>query len=123
MLTEEKVNRLEASLAKLLDDAGATYAFLADMGGNLICSAGRSDFDGTSLAVLSAANFAATREMASLIGEKDFSLLFHRGENENIHFTRINPDVLLIVLFKPYLSLGLLRLKVENVKKEIASVF
>ncbi|MDK2921999.1 MAG: hypothetical protein PWR24_1556, partial [Desulfonauticus sp.] len=80
---------------------------------------GKAKVDATSLAVLSAANFAATREIAKLIGEKEFSLLFHRGENENIHFTHITSDVLLIVLFKPYVSLGLLRLKTDAIKKEI----
>lgn len=122
VLKEEQVNRLTNILDKLIKEGGATYVLLTDMAGNLICKAGESTLDATSLAVLSAANFAATREIARLIGENEFSLLFHRGQKENVHFTRIGPEVLLIVLFKPYVSLGLLRLKVESVKKDIQKV-
>ena len=119
ILKEELIEDLVKLLERLVKEGGATYALLADMAGNLICEAGNVSLDATSLAVLSAANFAATKEIARLIGEKEFSLLFHRGQVENIHFTRISPEILLIVLFKPYVSLGLLRLKVDSVKKEI----
>ncbi len=119
ILKENKVNELENLLDKLIEEGGASYAFLTDMAGNLICKNGESPVDATTLAVLAAANFAATKEIARLIGEDEFSLLFHRGQKENIHFTKISPDILLIVLFKPYVSLGLLRLKVDSVKKDI----
>jgi len=122
VLKEEQVENLEKILNKIIDEGGATYALLTDTGGNLLCKVGENSIDGTSLAVLSAANYAATKEIASLIGEKEFSLLFHRGQTENIHFTRVAPDILLIVLFKPYLSLGLLRLKVNSVKNEIKDI-
>ena len=119
ILKEELIEDLVKLLERLVKEGGATYVLLADMAGNLICEAGNVSLDATSLAVLSAANFAATKEIARLIGEREFSLLFHRGHVENIHFTRITPEILLIVLFKPYVSLGLLRLKVDSVKKEI----
>ncbi|MDL1969764.1 MAG: roadblock/LC7 domain-containing protein [Candidatus Desulfofervidaceae bacterium] len=119
VLEEEKVNKLTDILNELIKEGGATYVLLTDMAGNLICKAGESSLDATSLAVLSAANFAATKEIARLIGENEFSLLFHRGQVENVHFTRIGSEVLLIVLFKPYVSLGLLRIKVDSVKKDI----
>ena len=119
ILKEELIEDLVKLLERLVKEGGATYALLADMAGNLICEAGNVSLDATSLAVLSAANFAATKEIARLIGEKEFSLLFHRGQVENIHFTHITPEVLLIVLFKRCVSVGLLRLKVESVKKDI----
>jgi len=119
VLEEDRLNKLEDLLSKLIKEGGASYTLLTDMAGNLICKNGEGPVDATSLAVLTAANFAATKEIARLIGEKEFSLLFHRGQKENIHFTRISPEILLIVLFKPYVSLGLLRLKVESIKKEI----
>ncbi len=122
VLSEEIADKLDDSLHKLIEESGATYAMLTDMGGNLLSKAGDEDFDGAALAVLTAANFAATKEIASLIGEKDFSLLFHRGENENVHFTKITPEIILIVLFKPYLSLGLLRLKVDGIKDELNEI-
>ena len=37
------------------------------------------------LASLTAGNVAATDGLARLIGEKEFSILFHEGERDNIH--------------------------------------
>ncbi|HDD43857.1 MAG TPA: roadblock/LC7 domain-containing protein [Candidatus Desulfofervidus auxilii] len=122
ILEEEKVDKLTLLLNKLINEGGASYVLLTDMAGNLICKSGEGSIDATSLAVLSAANFAATKEIARLIGEDEFSLLFHRGQKENIHFTRIDPEILMIVLFKPYVSLGLLRIKIEGIKKEIQKI-
>ena len=122
ILKEELIEDLVKLLERLVKEGGATYALLADMAGNLICEAGNISLDTTSLAVLSATNFAATREIARLMGEEEFSLLFHRGQVENIHFTHITPEVLLIVLFKRSVSAGLLRLKVESVKKDIQNL-
>jgi predicted regulator of Ras-like GTPase activity (Roadblock/LC7/MglB family) len=122
IINEESADKVEEVLRRFIDESGATYALLTDMGGNLLFKIGEENFDGDTLAVLSAANYAATKEIATLINEDNFSLLFHRGNNENIHFAKITPDILMIVLFKPYLSLGLLRLKIENIQKEITSL-
>ena len=57
-------------------------------------------------------------EMAKIIGEDDFSLLFHKGEKESIHFSRVSEDLLLLNIFGKDVSLGFLRLKVaEAVRK------
>jgi len=122
VLEEDKVDELVDILDKLIKVGGASDVLLTDMGGNLICKIGENPLDANTLAVLTAANFAATKEIARLIGEDEFSLLFHRGQKENIHFARISSEILLIVLFKPYVSLGLLRIKVEGIKKEIQRV-
>ncbi|HBD10282.1 MAG TPA: dynein regulation protein LC7, partial [Syntrophobacteraceae bacterium] len=52
----------------------------------------------------------ATERIAKLIGEKDFTLLFHKGSRFNIHFGRINQDFILVTLFNNEVSLGLVRL-------------
>ncbi len=122
IIDEEYAERIEEVLREFLAESGATYVLLTDMGGNLLFKMGEENFDSDTLAVLSAANYAATNEIANLINEDAFSLLFHRGNNENIHFAKLTSDILMIVLFKPYLSLGLLRLKIENVQNEITSL-
>ena len=122
ILYEKSVEKIEAVLQTFIDESGATYVLLADMGGNMLFKAGEGNFDGATLAALSAANYAATMEIATLIKEDNFSLLFHRGNNENIHFARITQDILMIVLFKPYLSLGLLRLKIESTQEEVSDL-
>lgn len=119
VIREDMVTKVEKLLQNFIDESGATYALITDMGGNPLFTAGEEDFDVDTLAALSAANYATTKEIASLIKEDNFSLLFHRGNNENVHFAKITPDVLMIVLFKPFLSLGLLRLKITSLQKQI----
>ena len=120
VISESVVTKVELSLQNFVDESGATFALVTDMGGNPLFSAGEQNFDVDTLAALSAANYATTNEIASLINEDNFSLLFHRGTKENVHFATITKDVLMIVLFKPFLSLGLLRLKIDNLQKEIS---
>jgi len=70
------------------------------------------------LAALAAGNFGAVSTMAQMIGEKDFSLLFHKGEHECIHFSKVESDFLLVTIFDQKISLGFLRLKVaESITK------
>ncbi len=122
VISEEVVTNVELLLQSFIDESGATYALITDMGGNPLFTAGEEDFDVDTLAALSAANYATTNEIANLINEDNFSLLFHRGNNENVHFAKITPDVLMIVLFKPFLSLGLLRLKINSLQKQITTL-
>lgn len=124
IINKESAHRVEQILQRFVEESGATYVLLTDMGGGMLFESGEdvASYNGDALAVLSAANYAATNEIAKLIDEESFSLLFHRGNNENIHFTKVSPDVLMIVLFKPFLSLGLLRLKIGKIQDEIASL-
>jgi len=108
-----------AGIVRVLDEhllrSGADCVLLVDQSGNLIVNRGDpSNLDVVSLAALSAANFGATAEIAKLIGEEDFTLLFHKGKKENIHFCRVGKNYLLIILFNKDVSLGLIRLKVSK---------
>ncbi len=72
----------------------------------------------TSLAALAAGNFGAVSAMAQMSGAEDFSLLFHKGERESIHFSKVLNDFLLIIIFGHDICLCLLRLKVtESIEK------
>jgi len=57
------------------------------------------------------------------VGESEFSLLFHKGEKSSIHFSKANEDTLLITMFNKDISLGLVRLKVSEVLKQINQIF
>jgi len=60
--------------------------------------------------------------MANIVGEDDFSLLFHKGRDVNLHFTNILDDYLLIDIFDNSFSLGFLRLIVADATKKIESI-
>ena len=61
--------------------------------------------------------------MAKLIGEKEFSILFHEGEKDNIHISIVAQRVILVVIFDERSSLGLVRLRVKKASQELNDVF
>ena len=96
-------------------DASAKVVFLVDKDGTLLASAGDAvGFDTTSLASLAAGNIAATGGLANLIGEKEFSILFHEGERDNMHLSVVAERLILVVVFDRRSSVGLVRLRVRQ---------
>lgn len=124
ILYEEEFKQVDAELQKLHFQANSKVVFLVDKNGQLIASAGETQgIDTTSLASLTAGNIAATGGMAKLIGEKEFSILFHEGERDNIHISVIGQRVILVVVFDQRSSLGLVRLRVKKASEVLAKIF
>lgn len=123
ILTKELLTNIEKVINKMIFQSGADCVLLIDRAGNIIATAGDPpSLDIMALAALSAANFGATSEIAKLIGENDFSLLFHKGDNENIHFSKVSESFILITLFGSGVSLGLIRLKVQDLCDRILEI-
>ncbi|MEO0136506.1 MAG: roadblock/LC7 domain-containing protein [candidate division WOR-3 bacterium] len=121
---EEDFWAITESLNRLLQGTNARAILLIDKAGQLITSAGdTSTMDVSSFATLSAADFAATSQLASLIGEKEFSTLFHQGEKENLYVCLVANRVILAVLFDQRTTLGLVRVKVKNTAQELEKIF
>jgi predicted regulator of Ras-like GTPase activity (Roadblock/LC7/MglB family) len=115
VLHEKEYNAFQSVLKKLLADSYAKVVFLVDKNGSLLSSMGETaDFDTTSLASLAAGNIAATGGLASLIGEKEFSILFHEGERDNMHISVVDNRLILVVIFDRRSSVGLVRLRARR---------
>ncbi|PLY04946.1 MAG: dynein regulation protein LC7 [Desulfuromonas sp.] len=124
VMYEEEYQQIVVLLEKLLQESNSKVIFLVDKNGQLIAASGETaNLDTTSLASLTAGNIAATGGLAKLIGEKEFSILFHEGEKDNIHISIVGGRVILVVIFDERSSLGLVRLRVKKTSMELASVF
>jgi predicted regulator of Ras-like GTPase activity (Roadblock/LC7/MglB family) len=124
IMYEEEFSRLDEELQKLYVQTNAMVIFLVDKNGQLIASAGETqNIDTTSLASLTAGNIAATGGIARLLGEKEFSILFHEGEKDNIHISLIGQRVILVVIFDKRSSLGLVRLRVKKASEALVEIF
>jgi predicted regulator of Ras-like GTPase activity (Roadblock/LC7/MglB family) len=124
VMYDEEFQRISAVIEKLLRESNAKVIFLVDKNGQLIAGCGETEnLDTTSLASLTAGNIAATGGLAKLIGEKEFSILFHEGEKDNIHISIIAQRVILVVIFDHRSSLGLVRLRVKKASDELAGIF
>jgi predicted regulator of Ras-like GTPase activity (Roadblock/LC7/MglB family) len=120
----EQLDKIYDTMKSSLIEIGVETVLLLDTAGNVITSVddGSERHDVYSLAALAAANFSAMRSMAKIAGEEEFSLLFHRGQKENIYLSAVSDDFLLFVIFNNEMPLGLLRLKVAKVIGELLGV-
>lgn len=124
VMREAEYHRITGVCDRLTRDANAKVVFLVDKNGQLIAASGATgNIDTVSLASLTAGNIAATGGLAKLIGEKEFSILFHEGERDNLHISIVGQRVILVVLFDARSSLGLVRLRVKKASEELARIF
>ncbi|PYQ31478.1 MAG: dynein regulation protein LC7 [Acidobacteria bacterium] len=124
VMYEEEYQQIKDTLQRLQVDSNARVVFLVDKNGQQIAAHGdMRNLDATSLASLTAGNVAATDGLAKLIGEKEFSILFHEGERDNIHISLVAQRVILVVIFDDRSSLGLVRLRVKKASQELERTF
>ena len=122
--TEDDLGAIMRSLQQFLYDSNARCAMLVDRSGQLVATVGEQPrFDATSFATLTAADFSANDQLARLIGETEFSSLFHQGEQESMYLVDIARRVILVILFDNRTTLGLVRLKVKGTIEELARLF
>jgi predicted regulator of Ras-like GTPase activity (Roadblock/LC7/MglB family) len=111
------------SLQRFLADTNSRSALLVDRSGQLVATVGEQPtFDPTAFATLTAADFSANDQLAKLVGESDFSTLFHQGEKESIYLADVARRLILVVLFDNRTTLGLVRLRMKQAVQELTVV-
>jgi len=121
---EQDVERLDGELDAFLELSNAKCAMLIDKEGHLVTRRGESlNLQMESISALIAGSFAATKEMARLLGEEEFSILFHQGVRDSIQLQLIGERTLLAVLFDERTNLGLVRFYSQESSRHLASIF
>jgi len=123
IIIEQDVVRFQAILDQLRLESNAKYILLLDKNGQQIASTGSlGSADSTALASLTAGNVAATEGLAQLIGEPDFSALYHEGDEHSLHISLVSKKVIVLLVFDENSSLGLVRLRVQQYTPHLTSV-
>jgi predicted regulator of Ras-like GTPase activity (Roadblock/LC7/MglB family) len=123
VITEKDMKKINYCLNKMLSSSMAHSCLLIDRSGQLIAHHGNTpEIDILSLSALTAANFGATAEIARMLGEEEFTLLFHKGRSENVYFSAIGEHVIMVTLFDDRTSLGLIRLQINKVIDELSII-
>jgi predicted regulator of Ras-like GTPase activity (Roadblock/LC7/MglB family) len=121
---EQDSQRIERLLQNFLYESQSRCALLVDRTGQLVTTVGeRPEFDSTAFASLAAADFSANDQLASMIGEQEFSSLFHQGEKESMYLADVAKRIILVVLFDDRATLGMIRIKVRHVVRELTQIF
>ena len=124
ILFDEEFRQIKDVIARLKADTQSKVVFIVDKNGQQIAAQGDMEqLDTTSLASLTAGNVAATDGLARLIGEREFPVLFHEGERDNVYISVVGQRVILVVIFDERSSLGLVRLRVRKANAELERIF
>jgi len=121
---KEDIEIIGKSLNAFLKNANAQCALLVDKDGHLVTKEGQSaTFDVDTISALVAGSFAATKQMAKLLGEEEFSIMFHQGKKDNIQLSVVGERTILAVIFDDRTTLGMVRLYSSQVSAKLGDVF
>ena len=101
---------LDRELAQLVKRSGAITALLITKEGHNMAQAGDVTYlNVTAMAALVAAMFRATREVAIMVGEDQFSILLQQGETRHIHISLVTDATMMVIIFEDYQRIGRVR--------------
>jgi predicted regulator of Ras-like GTPase activity (Roadblock/LC7/MglB family) len=123
IITKKDIEKIDFCLDKVISTSLAHSVLLIDRSGQLIAHHGNTPgIDVSSLSALTAANFGATAEIARILGEEEFTLLFHKGRSENVYFSAVGEHGIMVTLFDDSTSLGLIRLQINKIIGELSII-
>lgn len=123
ILNGKQYDSITKILSELATKTKASAILFADMSGQLISQRGNTEsMNTTVLSALAASDFAATSEMAKLVGEEaKFKLLFHEGDKRNVYLSNVGDDFFLVVVFDVSVTLGLIRIYTKKAIEDLAT--
>jgi predicted regulator of Ras-like GTPase activity (Roadblock/LC7/MglB family) len=124
VISDEQMRLVDSILAKLQRVSGSTFvAVVSTSGQPITTSPSDTHSDTLSLAALAAGSFAATRQLAQALNEREFTLLFHEGQESNLHVVQVTDQVLLLVTFGKGTQVGRVRLYTSRALAVLKPVF
>jgi len=123
VLTEEAMTEIHKTLIQLLKQSDAKCGLLVDQDGKCVAKTGfTKTIDTDALSALIAGAFSSTRAMAKLVGERDFSVLFHQGNKDHIHNVLVDDNTILTVIFDDRTTIGMVRLYSKDAAQELKEI-
>ena len=119
-IDSEKINQV---LTTFLGESGASEALLIDRSGQLLSMTGANRaLDTVSISALAAGAFSSTAALARLLGESEFSVLFHEGAKESLHVSTVDDDAILLAIFDERTTVGMVRLFAREASQGLGAI-
>lgn len=100
--SQDDIERINAALRAFQARARTRCTLLIDVEGIPVTAVGATNgVHIETVAALVAASFAATREVAKVLGGTRFSTLTHEGDGESVHLSFVGERTLLATIFDP----------------------
>jgi predicted regulator of Ras-like GTPase activity (Roadblock/LC7/MglB family) len=118
------LEQIDSVLKSFLRETNARCSVLVDRTGRLLAAVGdTAGLDQVSFASLAAADFAASGQLATLLGEQEFSSLYHHSARQSMFLADVAGSAILAVLFDRRTTLGLVRLRSRAAAATLARLF
>ena len=123
-LSESDAEQLTSLLRSFVGETQAHCALLCDRSGRLLTKSGDTDsMDNITFASLVAGDFAASDQLARLLGETEFSSLYHAGDGRSMYLADVSGYGILAAIFDGQTTLGMIRLKSRTTVPRLSALF
>jgi len=120
----DDIEQIDVILAEFLELSGSKCNLLIDKEGHMVTSGGDTNsIDEQTVAALVAGSYAATREMAKLLGEDEFSVLFHQGKRDSIQLSMVGNRTIMATVFDDQTTVGMVRLYARAACEKLDAIF
>ncbi len=125
ILTREQFEKITACLSSLAEKLRVNMILLINSSGQIVAKRVSSSWQGDSsvLSSLTANSYAASKEMARLLGEaSNFRTVLYEGREQNMMISQINADFFLAVAFKKGVAIGMVRLFTKKTIEQLLPI-
>ncbi len=121
---KEDIDQIDKLLDEFIKLSGSVAIFLIDKDGHLVTQKGTApSIHPETLSALVAGSFAATKEMARMLGESEFSVMFHQGKKENIHISLVGERAMTATVFDTQTTAGMVNLYSKELMTKLEVIF
>jgi predicted regulator of Ras-like GTPase activity (Roadblock/LC7/MglB family) len=112
---------MQQILGDLIGASGAMTVLVITKEGTSLATGGNTSYlNTTAMAALVAGMFSATREVARMVGEAQFSILLQQGESRHIHISLVAEATMMVIVFEDYQRIGRVRLEARRTGQRLA---
>ena len=122
---EDDVERIDKALVNYQNLSKSRCNMLIDVEGHPVTDVGQTEgINLETIAALVAASFAATKEVAKILGETEFSSLTHQGKHESIQLSLIGQRTILATIFDSQeTTIGMVMFYTKELVEKLAVIF
>lgn len=122
-VSESELGNIARILGRLSQTTSASHVLLLDKGGQLVSAQGQGGRrDIVALGALLAGAFGSSRQVAAILGERDFRNIYQQGIHESIYTSLVGEQWLLVVVFDRQTHVGLVKVLARRAVEDLERV-
>ncbi|MDF1661256.1 MAG: roadblock/LC7 domain-containing protein [Planctomycetota bacterium] len=121
---QDDVDKIDKALINYQTLSKSKCNILVDIEGHAVTKVGDTEgIDLETIAALVAASFAATKEVAKILGQTEFTTLTHQGKVESIQLTLIGQRTILATIFDSKTTIGMVMFYTKELVERLVVIF